>query len=90
MLGAVIAKAEVQVVALALIYALLDRATVIGLAHLESALAVWLAHASASHIFGDSLGDDVGDTILAALLGARGNCSGSFHGESIDYVEVAE
>jgi len=68
LLGAVTARAEAHVVRLALIYALLDGAEEIGLAHMEAALAVW-AHAqrSAEWVFGDSLGDPVADEIWRAL-----------------------
>src|SRR5207247_2472153 len=52
--GAVCARAEAHVVRLALLYALLDRARAIELAHLEAALALWdYAHASARWVFGD-------------------------------------
>jgi hypothetical protein len=68
LLGAVIARAEAQVVRLAMLYALLDGAANIDLPHLKAALAVWeYAEASAAHIFGASLGDEVADEILRAL-----------------------
>jgi hypothetical protein len=53
---------------LALIYALLDGAANIDVPHIRAALAVWeYAEASAAHIFGGSLGDNVADEILRAL-----------------------
>ena len=68
MLGAITARAEAQVMRLALIYGLLDMSTVIGAAHLRAALAVWeYAEASAEFIFGSRMGDPVADTILDAL-----------------------
>lgn len=68
MLGAITARAEAQVMRLALIYALLDRSTVIGAAHLRAALAVWeYAEASAEFIFGNRMGDPDADRILDAL-----------------------
>lgn len=71
MLGAVTARAEAQTVRLALIYALLDGAATIARPHLEAALEIWrYCDESAAYIFGDSLGDDVADTILTALRGA--------------------
>lgn len=71
LLGAVIARAEAQVVRLALIYALLDRSPAIRREHLEAALALWdYCEASARFIFGDALGDPVADEILEALWGA--------------------
>jgi len=66
--GAVTARAEAQVVRIALIYAQLDQAHIIGEAHLEAAIEIWrYAEASARHISGDAIGDPVADTILAAL-----------------------
>jgi len=68
LLGAMIARAEAQVMRLALIYALLDGSAAIGRPHLKAALALWdYAEASARHIFGEALGDPVADTILGAL-----------------------
>jgi hypothetical protein len=68
LLGAVIGRAEAQVIRLALIYAVLDNQPLIGLAHLQAALAVWsYCEESTAQIFGDLLGDSVADTILSAL-----------------------
>ncbi|MDQ6614330.1 MAG: YfjI family protein [Actinomycetota bacterium] len=68
LLGAVTARAEAHVVRLALIYALLDRAEHIGVAHIDAALALWAhAQASAEWVFGDSLGDPIADEIWRAL-----------------------
>jgi len=75
LLGAIIGRAEAQVIRLALIYALLDRSAVIGDAHLRAGLAVWeYCESSARWIFGDSLGDPIADEILRALrqAGAAG------------------
>jgi hypothetical protein len=77
LVGAVIARAEAQVIRIALVYALLNckvgddadgfRAH-IDVVHLEAAMAVWAyCEASAIRIFGDSLGDPLADDILAAL-----------------------
>jgi len=61
-------RAEAQVIRLALIYALLDNKTQIDLLHLRAALAVWgFCEDSATQIWGDMIGDDVADTILAML-----------------------
>ncbi len=69
LVGAVTARAEAHVVRLALLYALLDHARDIGLAHLEAAVALWdYAAASARWAFGDSLGDPLADEIYRALL----------------------
>jgi hypothetical protein len=71
LLGAMIARAEAQVMRLALIYAMLDQSDVIGLPHLEAALAVWqYCEDSARYIFGSLLGDPTADTILTALRAA--------------------
>ncbi|HXX19872.1 MAG TPA: DUF3987 domain-containing protein [Candidatus Acidoferrum sp.] len=68
LLGAVVSRAEAQVLRLSMIYALLDSSSVIRVEHLRAALAVWeYCEASAAHIFGGSFGDPVADTILAKL-----------------------
>ena len=62
------ARAEAQVIRLALIYALLDQALAIEVAHLEPALALWrFCKASSSYIFGELTGDGPADAILRAL-----------------------
>jgi hypothetical protein len=66
LLGAATRRAEAHVVRLAAIYATLDCADQIALAHLEAALAVWdYSLASARWIFGDTLGDPTADEIWA-------------------------
>jgi hypothetical protein len=73
LLGAMTARAEAQVMRLALLYALLDKARAIGEAHLRAALALWdYALASARYIFGAALGDPVADAILHALRATPG------------------
>jgi len=68
LLGAILARAEIQVLRLACIYALLDRESVIATVHLQAALALWeYAAASATRIFGTRLGNPDADRILAAL-----------------------
>src|SRR5262249_271756 len=58
LLGEITNRAEAQVIRLALIYALLDRARQIDVVHLDAALAVWrFCEASARHIFGDTQGN---------------------------------
>jgi hypothetical protein len=74
LLGAVLARAEAQVLRIAVTYALLDGATLISAEHLSAALAVWrYAESSARYIFGDALGDDTADTILSFLRSNRPN-----------------
>jgi uncharacterized protein DUF3987 len=75
LLGAITARAEAQVVRLALLYALLDGQTQIEEPHLKAALAVWeYCEASVAYIFGDALGDPVADEIHRALqhAGSKG------------------
>ena len=68
LLGAIIGRAEAQVIRLAMIYALLDRCAEIDIAHLKAGLAVWeFCESSARHIFGDALGDPIADEISRAL-----------------------
>lgn len=71
--GAVCARAEAHTLRLSMLYALLDQSTVIGREHLEAALALWrYCEASARLVFGDRLGDQVADAIVAALRGTPG------------------
>lgn len=66
--GAVTARAEAQVLRLALVYCLLDRGDQIHVPHLLAALAVWTyCDATAKHIFGASLGDRIADEIMRQL-----------------------
>jgi hypothetical protein len=68
LLGAIIGRAEAQVIRLALIYALLDQRDAIDMPHLKAGLAVWeFCENSVRYIFGDALGDPVADEILRAL-----------------------
>jgi hypothetical protein len=68
LLGHMVARAEAHVMRLSGLYALLDQSPVVGIEHLDAALAVWqYCEASARYIFGDSLGDAVADDILAML-----------------------
>lgn len=71
MLGSVTARAEAQTMRLAMLYALLESSTTIGVEHLEAALAVWrYCYDSARWVWGDAVGDPVADEILRALRGA--------------------
>jgi hypothetical protein len=66
--GAATSRAEAQVLRLSAIYAALDSTSVIGLPHLQAALAVWdYCYASASLLFGLSTGDPIADRILEAV-----------------------
>lgn len=71
LLGAVLARAEAQVIRLSLIFALLDQAPAIGAAHLKAALACWrYCEQSARFVFEGLLGDPIADSIMAALRAA--------------------
>jgi primase/DNA polymerase family protein len=68
LLGAILARAEAQVLRFTIVYAMLDRSDTVELVHLRAALAVWeRAEASARHVFGERLGDPDADDILEAL-----------------------
>jgi hypothetical protein len=68
LVGAILARAEAQVLRLACIYASLDRSTVILPEHLRAALALWkYAEESVESLFGDTLGDPDADAIFAAI-----------------------
>jgi hypothetical protein len=66
--GALLARAEAHVLRLSMLYALLDKSSVIRAEHLLAALAVWqYAEQSVYCIFGDSLGDPLADDLLRLL-----------------------
>jgi Protein of unknown function (DUF3987) len=68
LVGALLGRAEAQVMRLACCYALLDFSAVVKGSHLLAALALWeRAEASVKHIFGTATGDPVADAILRAL-----------------------
>jgi len=74
MVGAVMGRAEAQVVRLALLYAVLDGAGHIRLEHLKAAVEVlWYAETSAAYIFGNNIGDPIADMVLAELQAAGGD-----------------
>ena len=84
--GAATSRAEAQVLRLSAIYAALDSTSVIGLPHLQAALAVWdYCYASASLLFGMSTGDPIADRIREAIEASDEGLSKSkisrlFHG----------
>jgi hypothetical protein len=97
--GAATARAEAQVLRLAMLYALLDEKAQIDIPHLLAALAVWeYAEAGARHVFGSSLGDPVADETLRAARSAgqdgmtrtqirdlfKRNCSAARIGAALD------
>jgi hypothetical protein len=84
--GAATSRAEAQVLRLSAIYAALDSTSLIGLPHLQAALAVWdYCYASASLLFGLSTGDPIADRIREAVEASDEGLSKSkiarlFHG----------
>lgn len=71
LVGAITARAEAQVLRLSLVYALLDGSNMIDVDHLDAGWSVWCyCRDSARYIFGDSLGDEVADRLLAAVRNA--------------------
>src|ERR1700733_7333096 len=92
--GAATSRAEAQVLRLSAIYAALDCSSVVGLLHLQAALAVWdYCSASAALIFHASTGDAVADRIREALEQSPQGLSkhqiirlfqGHVHGDRID------
>ena len=69
--GAVVGRAEAQVVRLAALYAVMDESHTIELDHLNAALALWdYVEESARYIFGDTTGDPVADQVAEALRAA--------------------
>lgn len=68
LVGAVLGRAEAQVLRLAGLYALLDMRTQVDAVHLEAALALWdFADECAKGIFGERYGDPVADAIWEAV-----------------------
>ena len=67
------ARAEVQVVRLALIYALLDQSRLIRIEHLQAALEIWrYCDESARYLFGGRLGDRVAEYVMGELEQSEG------------------
>ena len=68
MFGAIIGRAEAQVLRLSVTYALLECSQVIKSVHQRAALGLWkYAEQSARFIFGDSLGNQVVDQLLRRI-----------------------
>jgi hypothetical protein len=68
LLGAIVSRAEAQVMRLAYIYALLDKSHVMRAEHLLAGVAVWdYCESAARFIFGESLGDPIADEIHRLL-----------------------
>jgi hypothetical protein len=72
LLGAILSRAEAQVMRLACVFAMLDRSREVCGRHLIAAVALWdYCEASARFIFGDSLGDPDAEKLLDALRKAK-------------------
>jgi Bifunctional DNA primase/polymerase, N-terminal/Primase C terminal 2 (PriCT-2) len=69
--GALTARSEAQVRRLSLIFAMLDCAAEVDVAHLQAALEVWrYCDESARYLFGDKIGQPVADKLMAAIRAA--------------------
>lgn len=69
---AIVSRPEAQVIRLAAVYSLLDRAERVGVKHLEAAMALWqYCHASAAAIFGSKHGSSLEDQLLKLLVTSR-------------------
>jgi hypothetical protein len=76
LIGAVISRAEAQVMRLACLYAVLNKSNTITTDHLLAALALWdYCEASVRYIWGDATGDPVADRILGAIRNVDGGLS---------------
>jgi DNA replicative helicase MCM subunit Mcm2 (Cdc46/Mcm family) len=72
LLGLFTAKAELQVMRLACLYALLDCSETILIHHLEAALSLWqYCEDSVRYIFDNQTGSIIADSIYKALLSAK-------------------
>jgi hypothetical protein len=73
LLGSLLARAEAHVLRLSLLYALIDGAVAIDVAHLNAALALWDYSArSVAMIFGAATGNPLAEQIHAALVASGG------------------
>jgi hypothetical protein len=74
--GAATSRAEAQVLRLSAIYAALDSTSIIGLPHLQAALAVWdYCYSSAALLFGSSTGDPIADRIREEIQASNDGLS---------------
>lgn len=66
--GTLTARPEAQLLRISVLYALLDGSPEIDVEHLDAAWALWsYCRASVEYLYGDSLGDEIADRLLAAL-----------------------
>jgi hypothetical protein len=72
-LGGVVGRGEAQCLRLSLVYALLDRSSVVRVPHLRAAKAVWdYCEASAAIVFDDSTGNPIADKVFDVIQRSPG------------------
>jgi hypothetical protein len=72
LLGALTARAEAQIIRLALVYAVMDRSDLVTAAHLDAATALWdYAERSALYVFGNQTGNRWADLLRRHLRERR-------------------
>ena len=82
--GAVLGRAEAQVMRIACIYAICDESDLIRLCHLEAALALWrYVEESVRTIFSKCAGDPLAETIFEKMKAAGGTMNRTEIGNSI-------
>jgi hypothetical protein len=68
LLASIVARAEAQMLRLSMIFALLDKSTLVRKEHLDAAYSLWqYCEDSARFIFGNSTGDGTTDKVLSAI-----------------------
>jgi hypothetical protein len=91
--GAILSRAEAQVLRLTMLYAALDSTREIRIEHLRAALALWdYSERSAAFIFRDNTGNPLADKILSELLkkGGEGLSRSDIHEMTARHVSAAE
>ena len=74
--GNVTSRSEPQVIRISLIFAVLDKSNVIRKEHLKAALSLWsYCMKSADYIFGDSVLDDINQSVIRGLVGCSDGMS---------------
>jgi hypothetical protein len=89
--GAILNRAEAQVLRMSLLYALLDCSRVIRVEHLQAATAIWdYVEGSVRYIFGDKTGNPVADRILGALRASESGLTDDEIGKLFGYHKTHE
>lgn len=82
--GAMLARAEAQVMRIACLYALFDQSAIVRLVHLKAALSLWdYCEASTRWVFGTSIGHPLADRIWSDLR-TRGPLTATQINDSLD------